>query len=75
MYVHFIGLNACKSNPCQHDGRCGKTERGFQCTCKGNYVGVTCGRRYYAVTVTYFPIPTYTYACMTVLSLACLENE
>ena len=62
MYVYVIGSIACNSNPCQHDGRCDNTAQGFHCKCKGIYVGLTCARMYYAITVMNVAVYTDPYA-------------
>ena len=45
-YVCATVVDACISNPCQHNGRCAKTTDGFQCRCSGTYIGDTCSGRY-----------------------------
>ena len=49
MHANVIDLNACQSNPCENRGRCEQTAQGFQCKCSGNFGGLTCTRRYYAI--------------------------
>ena len=51
LFVHVVVYNPCLSNPCQNQGLCSNSTEGFECTCSGNYEGITCSGRYYAVPV------------------------
>ena len=47
MFMLVIDYNACLSSPCQHGGQCEQNgDGGFECTCDGNYEGMTCSGRY-----------------------------
>ena len=47
--VCFVGFKACISSPCQHNGQCDITSKGFQCRCNGTYDGPTCSGMYCAI--------------------------
>ena len=42
MCMFVTVFDACKSNPCQHNGRCDNTTGGFRCRCNEQHTGRTC---------------------------------
>ena len=42
VYLLFLEINECSSNPCQHGGICIDLINGFRCSCSLGFGGPTC---------------------------------
>ena len=44
---YFAARDVCLSRPCQNNGQCRKSGRGYKCRCNGLYGGLSCECGYY----------------------------
>ena len=54
VYMYVTAFDPCKSKPCQNNGFCSIMSSGFNCNCRGSYVGTRCQSKYWVIIINIF---------------------
>ena len=47
VFILFLDINECASQPCQNGGQCVDGVNGYNCTCADGYAGTNCEQSWY----------------------------